>query len=247
MDTLLCEGGDRVSAIMSARLHLEKDLLILQEHRHALSGARLILAREEKRGKINFITAWVAPWQRTIRDFTRHSSEDLAISCFEELKNADPPVTPSLKRDWQQGAVYKWEEKTIRRHDSDLSREHMKKIVSLVAKEFNLATVPEISARKKHLQWLADYNDETHSIRVHNGRWRLSYVLHEMAHAIDTKLNGNKWADHGPSFMRTLLAVIEKYKYWHDADDLEKSASASGLKIAATRELPHLPQTNAPV
>lgn len=122
----------------------------------------------------------------------------------------------------------------------------MNKIAARVAKDFSLAAVPTISAQKKRLQWLADYNDEKNHIRVHNGRWRLSYVLHELAHAVDAKINGNKWADHGPSFMRTLFMMVEKYKYWHDMGDLEKSAATAGLMVAPAEALPRPPCPGEP-
>lgn len=228
------------------RLRLDKDLEIVAERRHDLSGARLILAREKAAPGEAFVTAWVAPWQRTIRDYVRHGSEAGATADFDRKKEIEPPVTPALTRDWQQGAVYDWENRTINRHDSALSPEHMDKIAAKVAEEFNLAAAPTVDARSKRLQWLADYDDDKHHIRVHNGQWRLSYVLHELAHAVDSKVNGNKWADHGPSFVRTLLMIVERYKYWHDADDLEKSAEEDGIMIAPAEALPKLPQ-NPPI
>ena len=224
------------------RLHLDKDLEILRTHGHEISGARLILARNKNSEIHPFITAWVAPWQKTIRDFIRHDSEAGAVANFEAKRESDPPVTTDLKRDWQKSAVYGWEEATIRRHDSELSPDHLNNVVARVAKEFNLTSVPTISAQKKRLQFLADYNNEKNHIRIHNGhrQWRLSYVLHEMAHAIDARNNGNIWSDHGPSFMRTLLTVVERYKFWHGAEELEQPANAAKLMIAPAEALPHL-------
>lgn len=220
------------------RLHLVDDLTVISECRHEISGARFILARNKVSEAHPFVTAWVAPWQRTIRDFTLHETQEAAAAWFDMKRDSEPPVTPDLKRDWQQGAIYRWEDKTIRRHDSSLSREHMKKIVECVSKDFNLAAAPTISARKKQNRNLADYDGEKNHIRVHNGQWRLSYVLHELAHAIDGMVNGNKWAAHGPSFMRTLLVVVEKYKYWHDAQSLEDQAVREGILTAPASALP---------
>lgn len=220
------------------RLHLDDDLTVISECRHEISGARLILARNNVSEAHPFVTAWVAPWQKTIRDFTLHETQEAAAAWFDMKRDSEPPVTADLKRDWLQNTVYGWEGKTIRRHDSALSREHMKKIAECVSKDFNLVSVPTISARKKQNRNLADYNDEKNHIRVHNGQWRLSYVLHELAHAIDGRVNGNKWAAHGPSFMRTLLIVVEKYKYWHDAQNLEDLAVKDGIMIAPEQALP---------
>ena len=222
------------------RLHLANDLEILADRRHEISGARLILARLKNSEDERFVTAWVAPWQKTVRDFIRHDSEAAAGADFNLKTNDDPPVTTDLKRDWQKNAVYGWEEKTIRRHDSSLSRDHLQNIVERVAKEFNLASAPTINARNKRLQWLADYDDKKNHIRIHNGQWRLSFVLHELAHAVDAKINSNRWADHSPSFMRTLLLVVEKYKYWHNIEELEHAADKAGIMIAPTAALPNL-------
>lgn len=182
------------------------------------------------------MTAWVAPWQRTISNYTLHKTQENATAWFEMEKDEDPPLTPAMKRDWQRSLVYGWEDKTIRHHDSTLSRDHMNKIAERVSADFNLASVPTISARKERHRFLADYDGEKNHIRVH-GQWRLSYILHELAHAIDEKINGNHWADHGPSFMRTLLIVVEKYKYWHDAQNLEGLAVKDGILIALGSDL----------
>lgn len=219
---------------------MANDLEILADHRHEISGAQLVLARLKNSKEERFVTAWIAPWQRTVRDFVIHDGEAVASADFDLKAQADPPVTPDLKRDWQKNAVYGWEGKTIRRHDSPLSRDHLQKIVERVANEFNLVSAPTINARSKHMQWLADYDDKKNHIRIHNGQWRLSFVLHELAHAVDTKINNNRWADHSPSFMRTLLMVVEKYKYWHNIAELEQTANKAGIMIAPVTALPNL-------
>lgn len=226
---------------MNRSLRLDKDLDVVAEHHHEVSGARLILAHERDATGETFVTAWVAPWQRTIRDYVRHGSEAGAQADFQRKKGNEPPVTSALRRDWQVSAFYNWENITICRHDSYLTPEHMQKVAKHVAQDFNLEAVPVISARKNRLRSsLADYSEDRDEIRVRQRMWRLSYVLHELAHAIDVKVNGNKWSDHGPSYARTLLTVVEKYKYWHDAENLEKSAADAGISIAPADSLPNL-------
>ncbi|HEY8192219.1 MAG TPA: hypothetical protein VIG74_07325 [Alphaproteobacteria bacterium] len=111
-------------------------------------------------------------------------------------------------------------------------------MVKLVTEDFHLASVPTLDPRNRLKSTYADYHGEKHRIRVREKYWRLNFVLHELAHAIDEKINGNCWAAHGPSFMRTLLAIVEDNKRWFDTKELEASAAADGIAIAPAVALP---------
>lgn len=235
---------------MPRKLHIERDLEIIDSHRHEISGAQFILARLKKSSPESFIIAWVAPWQKTIGDYTMHDKESSAGALFEIDRHITPPETPALTRDWQVTKVYDWENKTVCRADALLTKEAMEKAVRDISATFNLAAIPALDLRRHRLtKTCGDWDGEGNRIRIREKtrekRWRLSHLLHEMAHAIDEKVNGNRWAAHGPSFVRTFLATVETYNKWHDIAELEQAAAAQRVMITPASALPHLQTPNA--
>lgn len=229
--------------VIRRKLRIDKDLEILDTHRHEISGANFICARVKKTGAESFITAWVAPWQKTISDYKLHPDYPHASTVFDAGRHESPPETSALTRDWQCTKVYGWEDKTTRRYDTKpIQQKHMDKTIRDICADFNLEALPKI--RRHHMaRAYADYNGEENLIRIETQR--LNFVLHELAHAIDEKINGNKWAAHGPSFVRTLLAVVDRYMRWHDVEELEQVAVADKIAITPAAALPHLKPPHA--
>ncbi len=216
--------------------HLDKDLDILDDFRHDVSGARLIIARAQG-DQTRFVVAWVAAWQKTIFTYNLRKDRREAEKIFRKLRKNPPPVTPSLQRDWQQNKVYAWEEAILDKRGTNLTTEQMERVVRRISKDFNIAA-PDFGYKKprSNQQTIGTYDTEEHQILMNYKK--LNYLIHELAHAIDMKVNGNKWAGHGPGFVRTLIHLADKYQYWHCPDELEKEARKVGIQIASDKKAP---------
>jgi|GEM_PF-5705621 len=226
------------------KLHLNKNLTILDSYRHELSGARLILACNEEHDESLFIIAWVAPWQKTIKNYNSFKSELAALTAFSRDKATQPPITTEIARDWQHSKVSNWEQKFVDKNDAKLSIQQIENVIRLISKDFNLPHEIKLQHSKNLKANIATYDHKIRTITFGNIS-RLGDILHEMSHCIDADINGNNqgnWSDHGPSFMRTYLVLLDKYKHWDTLKYLENSARKAGVRIAAASSLPHLPE-----
>lgn len=229
-------------------LHLDRDLKVCRTHVHWLSGARLILAcTKDKKdgGEKKWIVAWAGHWQKTLKDYDTFDGKDSAGLIFAAKKEASPPKIPALMRDWQRGKVYEWETKTFYGGSPKLTPGQMKHVVRRISEDFNMVA-PRIHYKKPH----PGHKDPTsyyygHLNKILMRHKELSLVFHEVAHAIDGKLSGNKWSDHGPSYVRTLIRLAERYQIWHDPEKLEQSAIEHGILIAPESAVRHLPAPRA--
>lgn len=205
-------------------------LTIFARTTHAVSGASLLLARDKADGA--YIVAWVAPWQRTIRDCQTTDKLADARAAYHAMAAAEPPVTPTLTRDWQRNRLYAWEEHALDAASPDIAPALMQNIADRIARDFNLAAAPTVTFHppRKGDNPVSYFYSEKNSIRMTHRQ--ISAVIHEMAHAVDQKIYGNKWTDHGPSFVRTLIMLAERYQFWLDPEKLEESAKEAGLAIA---------------
>lgn len=228
------------------KINPEKDLVILAESRHEISGARLILGKPRKNIETEnqnpHIVLWVAPWQKNCDDYLSLRSAEDGWNSFIEQTKKGPPKTSALQRDWQRTAVYRWEQKHIDPGTARLSEKQMHRIVKRVSKDFNLEA-PDLHhkpppAHTPERDATSFYLIDDHKILMSHRNY--SYLLHELAHAIDIKINGNKWAHHGPSFVRTIMMLADKY-HWCDEKELEEEAAAVGLLVTPKKALP-LPQ-----
>ena len=212
-----------------ARRRLDS-LTIFARTTHAVSGARLLLARDRAEG--TYIVAWVAPWQRSITDYRTTGKLAEARALYHDMAQNDPPVTPSLTRDWQRNRLYAWEETALDAASPDIAPAQMQNIADRIARDFNLAAAPTVTYRapRKGDNPISYFYPGNNSIRMTHRQ--ISAVIHEMAHAVDQKIYGNKWADHGPSFVRTLIMLAERYQFWLDPEKLEQSAKEAGLAVA---------------
>lgn len=212
-----------------ARRRLES-LTIFARTTHAVSGARLLLARDRADG--TYIVAWIAPWQRSVTDYRSADKLAEARVLYQALAAGEPPVTPSLTRDWQRNRLYAWEEEALDKASPDIAPALMQNIADRIARDFNLAAAPTISfhAPRKGDRPISYFYSGNNSIRMTHRQ--ISAVIHEMAHAVDEKIYGNRWAAHGPSFVRTLIMLAERYQFWLDPEKLEASAREAGLAVA---------------
>jgi hypothetical protein len=122
----------------------------------------------------------------------------------------------------------------------NIKPEQMERVIKRISEDFNMDK-PSVAYRKPHQHSayiVSSYTPDEHAIQMQHRK--LSYVLHEVAHAIDTRM-GNEWADHGPSFVRILIRLADKYQFWHSAEELEKSAKKAGIAVAPDHAVPKLP------
>jgi hypothetical protein len=232
------------------KLNLDRDLEFHETHRHEISGARLYLTQtkapftDESGRHYNrcYVVFWAAPWQKNMKDYEIFSTKKAAKKEFNYEKRKGPPLTPSLQRDFQVSKVYRWEGDTLDKNSMNLSPEQMQRVVKKISEDFNMVA-PKIKYKtpKSSQQNPASYY-YTHLNKILMRHKKLSYVIHEVAHAVDHQVNGNKWVDHGPSFVRTLIRLAEKYQYWHCPEELEKSAKKAGILVAPEDSLPNLPK-----
>lgn len=214
---------------------------VIAQHEHAPSGARLILARAKTAdGTPCYAVGWAACWQKNMRAYRTYPNPGKARVYFNRTRHKDPPQNSALCRDWQRNKVYGWEEDTLDKTTLTLDETQMKNVIRKISADFNLAAQPalRLSGAARDYSYYDAALDE-----IGMGHRTLSALLHELAHAIDMRANGNRWAGHGPGFMRTLITLAAQYQYWQDEKDLEDSARKAGLKIAprATAASPRLP------
>lgn len=218
-------------------------LEILSRHYHPISGATLKLAALNGRCRAKYpnakpyIVFWAAPWQKTVKDYKSFPTLIGAQRCFNRLKQLPPPVTPALLRDFQREKVYEWERKLIDRHSpNNMTEEHMARIVQRISDDFNMKAPAINYDRSKPVSY---YYPGKHAICMATSK--LTHITHEAGHGVDAKINGNKWSDHGPSFVRTIIRLADRYQVWQDPVKLEEEARAMGILVADDADLPPLP------
>jgi hypothetical protein len=230
------------------KVNIDFDIHCLKTFEHGVSGAKLYLAEpfsdiKDNKGKIrknSYVVLWAAPWQKNVRDYEVYSSKEKAQDAFNKHKKKGPPLTSALQRDFQVSKVYGWEAETLHKRSPKLTPEQMHQVVKKISNDFNIVA-PKVRYKKPNPnhEYPASYYHLNQILMQHK---ELSFVIHEVAHAIDHKLNKNEWSDHGPSFVRTLIRLAERYQYWHNPKELEESATRAGIKIAPDKSLPKLPK-----
>lgn len=238
-------------------LHIHRDLEILRHAGHAPSGARLILAHVDDYAKLDprpkhpFVLAWVAGWQKTIRDYQTFSVKDRALESFNRMSRKNLPKTPDLARDFQRSAVYGWEAEHINKSNKNryMSRTAIEALVLSVSREFGIEPPKVVFAQGKDLKRMKkkqtyaiyyprDYKTRSHEILLRDRR--ISTVLHELAHAVNDEVNNDVLVGHSPAFIRTLLRLAEKHQPWVDHRKAEQGAFKAGLLVAPVEGLPCL-------
>ncbi|MCD8566799.1 MAG: hypothetical protein LRY36_02635 [Alphaproteobacteria bacterium] len=231
-------------------LHIQRDLEILRRFFHAPSGAHLVLARVDDYARLDprpehpFILAWVAAWQKTVRDYHSVPTKKGASRHFNRMSREKLPRTCHLMRDFQREAVYRWETKHINASNKNryMSRKAIHKLARSVSRDFGIEP-PEVvfvkGADKKAMDAkniAAYYDPRTHKIELNDRR--ISVVLHELAHAVNRRSNEMIGVCHGPGFVRIQLYLAQKYQSWVDHKKAEKEAFKAGLLVASMDDLP---------
>lgn len=220
-------------------LRLGEQLPLLLEHTHPLSGARLVVARIERKPwpvQGRYVAGWVAPDENVLWFYRNVETERQARLIFKDRREAGPPDRPHFHDDPQISAVYGWQDH-FQFHSRPLALAEMESVTGKLAAIFNMkapgVTYKPNSKRRCDAEAILDKNE----IRMY--RPYLSMLLHEFAHLLNDQVNCDKWAWHGPGFMRTFLSVLSLFPEVAGERDLEKLARESGqIKIADADDVP---------
>ncbi len=227
---------------------LPEDMAVMKDYHDPITGARLACvqipayyATKEglKAGPV-YLVGWIPAGRKKMIDGFICRSEKAAQQRFKTQRAiAAPPVTPDYERDWQRERIYRWEAKNTGRRDMPLTIQQMAHVISQVSHDFGFEPPKFLYAEPKAgVQEFNYYHRDTHKVEMRDKK--LSVLLHEMAHAIDYKINkNNRGVHHSPSFLRTLLCLAKLYQ-WMDVETLEKSLEKANLKIAPLDDLPAL-------
>ncbi|MGZ9108321.1 MAG: hypothetical protein ACXW4B_05820 [Micavibrio sp.] len=226
-----------------------KDMAVMKDYHDPITGARLACVQipalyADKAGLQTgpvYLVGWIPAGRHKMIGGVACASEAAAEKKFNDQRAiGTPPREADFDRDWQRDRVYKWEAKNTGRRDMFLTIEQMAHVIGQVSQDFGIEP-PKfryVTPKEGVQNYYNYYISETHTVEMRDKK--LSVLLHEMAHALDFKINKNQTnVHHGPSFMRTLLCLAQRYQ-WMDAATLEKSLEKSGIKIAPLDDLPEL-------
>jgi hypothetical protein len=218
------------------KLRLDRDVTVLKMHDHAMTGTRLYLVQAARPSRKAWAVCWLAPWQKTLPQNCEWVTFNTAQAAFEKNAAKPPPKIPSLTKDWQREAFYRWETAHLLKGSAILTEDQIKTVVARVSHDFNMAA-PSIrfSNTSPDNKTLGYYQFNKHHIQMYNNR--LHYVLHELSHALDFKINGNHLADHGPSFVRTAMILSARYAF-QKMEAMEQSAKDMNLHVAPIHSVP---------
>jgi hypothetical protein len=212
-----------------------RDATVIQARDHAMTGSRLVLVRVVEPKSIGWTACWMAPWQRTLPRDARRMTEPAARKAYDSMAAKPPPAAAHLRQDWQRDRLYQWESHFLK-GSATLDLTQMKRVVRRISDDFNMAApTVQFSKAKPGDETLAYYLSDRHHIEMHVRS--LHYLLHELAHAVDSKVNGNILADHGPSYVRTLMTMIGHYTF-QSQRDMDKKAQEIGLHVAPKDAVP---------
>ena len=228
-----------------------KNMRVIEAHHDPHSGATLVCAelpsvyaaQEGLKSGPLYMVGWIPPWRQHMVEGAICRSPAAAKTRFQtQKKRGCPPDHDDFKRDWQRSRVYQWESANTDRKTLTLEFNEMARITGKVARDFKMPPLklhyiePRIGADE-----YSYYFHDEHRIEMRDKRH--SALLHELAHAIDYRINGNKTpVHHSPSFLRTLLCLAEIYRGL-DVAALEKTLKKAKLKIAPLDDLPALKKT----
>ncbi len=220
---------------------LDKDKLVIAGYKyHAPSGCTFIIAHAPGKVRFNkagvkkpeyikdgYIVAWVAPEGRQIRKYNAFDSYHYAHAHFMQFKDNDPPPKLPYIRDFQQQKVYDWENKNIKGSGARLSKRKAEAFVKTISEEFNLQA-PGLNFRQDSSDEYCYFKTEKHEIGGHAQFLNMGFLVHECAHMVDTYA-GNVNVTHGPSFVKNLIDLADKYIKGNEKEKLLKSAKEAGL------------------
>ena len=219
-------------------LTLGEALPVLADYEHPLSGARLILAKIERKPHPPngvYIVGWLPPDETIMWFFKNFETQAQARAAFQAQKRIGPPVKNDFQYDPQMNDVYDWEDQ-FRLKTRELSLGEMRTLTSNLSEIFNVAAPDVVYKPGKKKKTYAEASLQDSVITMY--RPNIALLLHEFAHLINDQINKDKWAWHGAGFMRTYLSILSLFPSIKEEEQLLSSALERKLRIANTEDVP---------
>ncbi len=219
-------------------LTLGETLPLTLVHKHPYSGAQLIFAKSEIRPRPvegPYVVGWLPSGDQTMWFYRRFETQQESLAFFRVQKRKGPPDHDEFKYDDQMNDVYGWEG-GFRLKTQELTLSEMKKVVASLSDIFNIEA-PDVSYKPgKKKKTYAEASLQDNEIIMY--RPNLALLLHEFAHLINDQVNQDKWAWHGPGFVRTYLSVLSLFPDMLKERNFEKEAITAHIKIAREEDIP---------
>jgi hypothetical protein len=189
-------------------------------------------------GPLEWLVCWRADGRRTreLPVLSGHPTEQFArMEACRRLRDFEPPPPPrpsSRVRDYQLSRVYLWEIPFSSPEPLGGVADAQARI-DTIWRELGLEKPPPVSVSPR-LE-LHSYFSPRRGIVLAEG-WGLTVgvLLHEAAHAVRWAMRGAaREAPHGPEFMATLMAVLERFG-GEDAAAMSSRASELGVDVGET-------------
>ncbi len=215
----------------------ERGLSLLQESTHPLSGARLVMARLDKKPypeQGRYVTGWFLPGAQVLWFYRNFETAAHASRCFQQCQKDGPPLHQDFLYDEQVNAVYGWQD--LFQFDSKkLTQPEMETVTQKLAAIFNISAPLVIYQPDKKKTTYAEALLAESKIKMY--RPYLSMLLHEFAHLVNDQVNQDKWAWHGPGFMRSFLSILSLFPDLAGGKDIEQHARQAAIEIAEAQDV----------
>lgn len=207
---------------------------IQQEYKHPLSGARLIIAKIDKKPRPvegPYIVGWAADDSEALWHYQNFETQQKAMAAFTKAQAKGPPTHGCFQDDPQYNDVMGWEAE-FRDQTPELTIDQMSDVVTRLADIFNMAAPYIIYTPNPKNKVYGEAVLEDNVILMR--RAHLAILLHEFAHLVNHQVNKDDWAWHGPGFMRTYLSVLSLFPKL--AGDIEPHETAFQKKLSIANE-----------
>lgn len=236
-------SDDQGEPVKPKRVRLNT-LFDIQSHMHVLSGARLKLAHKTKpfvdehgvKHVSPYFVFWTPPAQKSISAYSIFDQEEAAREAYERLKDGSaPPKTRRFLHDYQEDQVIDFNN-TVSRGSAKYTLPQMQKLTRQITEEFRMvATKIDYEPPNKDDPFWGLADTDLNEVLMKTRK--LSIVLHELGHIVDTQIFGNDWVDHSPSFMLAYILLLERYMHFPRLT-LEEMAKKHDLDVAKKQDIP---------
>lgn len=193
-------------------------IAILAQHFDPHSDAYLLLGRINDSG---YFVAWRSRHGKKLVDGTEFNGAGDARKHFERMiEEGERSEHPSIEKDWQQEAVYAWEEKFLFPQARTIDEAEVAALTRQISRHYKIPV--------SELVWGEDYEEEE-GVELYRGDIDIISFLHEMAHHVHDHLQkGDVPALHGPGFVMTAIELYHRYA-GIDIRHLTESAAAKNI------------------
>lgn len=185
---------------------------VARRHYNPCPDAYLCLGRLNASPSIgDFVVGWHSRSKllgNHLREPHRFLDEASAARHFlRVIREGELPASPTLYRDWQKQAVYKWEQTFCEPHGVRLDKAQGEAIIRKVSRDYGIAP-PKLVMRPENSH--SEFNSDSNQIAF--GHRDSITLLHELGHAVTAPLHeGNDMAYHGPIFVWKAIELYHRY------------------------------------